>query len=58
VKQMFLSKKTTRHMRWHKEGVCENNKVMVHPFNGEAWKLLDTIDIDFAMDAKNKDEMV
>jgi hypothetical protein len=25
MKRLFLSKKTARHMRWHKEGVCEND---------------------------------
>jgi hypothetical protein len=25
MKWLFLSKKTARHMRWHKEGVCEND---------------------------------
>jgi hypothetical protein len=36
MKQLFLKKKTTRHMRWHKEGVCENNQGMVHLSNSEA----------------------
>jgi hypothetical protein len=26
---LFLSKKTARHMRWHKECVRENDQVMV-----------------------------
>jgi hypothetical protein len=30
MKRLFLSKKTTRHMRWHKEGVRDNDQVMVH----------------------------
>jgi hypothetical protein len=30
MKPLFLSKKTTRHMRWHKEGVRDNDQVMVH----------------------------
>jgi hypothetical protein len=28
LKQLFISKKTARHMRWHKEGICENDGVM------------------------------
>jgi hypothetical protein len=36
MKRLFLSKKTARHMRWHKEGVRENDQVMVDPFDGEA----------------------
>jgi hypothetical protein len=53
IKRLFLSKKTTRHMRWHKEGLCENNQVKVHLSDSEAWKALDDFDVDFAMDARN-----
>jgi hypothetical protein len=41
------------HMRWHKEGERENNNVMVHSSDGEAWKALNNFDPDFARDAKN-----
>jgi hypothetical protein len=51
MKQLFLSKKTARHMRWHKEGVRENDQVTVHPSDSEAWKALD--DFDVAKDARN-----
>jgi hypothetical protein len=51
MKQLFISKKTSRHMRWHKEGVRENDQVMVHPSESEAWKALDDFDPDFARDA-------
>jgi hypothetical protein len=40
-------------MRWHKEGVRENDQVMVHPSDSEAWKALDDFDADFARDARN-----
>jgi hypothetical protein len=53
MKQLFLSKKIARHMRWHKEGVRENDQVMVHPSDGEAWKALDDFDEHFARDARN-----
>jgi hypothetical protein len=36
MKWLLLSKKTARHMRWHKEVVRENYQVMVHPSDGEA----------------------
>jgi hypothetical protein len=39
-------------MRWHKEGICENDGVMGHPSDGEAWKVLDGFDADFASDAR------
>jgi EAL domain-containing protein (putative c-di-GMP-specific phosphodiesterase class I) len=40
-------------MRWHKEGVRENLRVMVHLSDGEAWKALNNFDVDFASDARN-----
>jgi hypothetical protein len=53
MKQLFISKKTARHMKWHKEGVCENDQVMVHTSDSEAWKAPDDFDPDFARDARN-----
>jgi hypothetical protein len=53
LKQLFISKKTTLHMRWHKEGECENNNVMVHLSDGEAWKALNNFGLDFVRDARN-----
>jgi hypothetical protein len=53
MKRLFISKKTARHMRWHKEGVHENSQVMVHPSDSEVWKALDDFDADFARDARN-----
>jgi hypothetical protein len=50
MKWLFLSNKTARHMRWHKEGIHENDQVMVHPSDSEAWKALDDFDVDFARD--------
>jgi hypothetical protein len=44
---------TAMHMRWHKDGECENSNVMLHPSNGEAWKALDNFDPNFARDARN-----
>jgi hypothetical protein len=53
MKWLFLSKKTAKHMRWHKECVRENDQVMVHPSDTEAWKTLDDFDADFVRDARN-----
>jgi hypothetical protein len=52
-KRLFISKRTARHMRWHKEGIRENDGVMGHPSDGEAWKVLDRFDSDIASDARN-----
>jgi hypothetical protein len=53
LKRLFISKRTMRHMRWHKEGIRENDGVMRHPSDGKAWKVLDMFDTDFASDARN-----
>jgi hypothetical protein len=39
-------------MRWHK-GVRENDELMVHPSDGDAWKALDTFDLDLAAEPRN-----
>jgi hypothetical protein len=41
------------HMRCHKKGVCENDELMLHPSDGDAWKGLDTFDPDFATESRN-----
>jgi hypothetical protein len=53
LKRLFIYKKIMRHMRWHKEGIHENDRVMGHPSDGEAWKVLDRFDANFASDARN-----
>jgi hypothetical protein len=40
-------------MRWYKEGVRENELVIVHPSDSEVWKALDDFDADFTRDARN-----
>jgi hypothetical protein len=40
-------------MRWHKEGVRDNDDLIVHPSDGDAWKALDAFDPDFAADLRN-----
>jgi hypothetical protein len=40
-------------MRCHKEGIRENDRVMGHPSDGEAWKVFDMFDADFVRDARN-----
>jgi hypothetical protein len=54
LKRLFISKRTVRHMRWYKEGIHENDEVMGHPSDGEAWKVLDMFDADFASDAHHR----
>jgi hypothetical protein len=40
-------------MRWHKEGVRENDQVMVHSSDSEEWKALANFDADFTRNARN-----
>jgi hypothetical protein len=53
LKWLFISKRTVRHMRWNKEGICKNDGIMVHPSDGEALNMLDRFDADFISDARN-----
>jgi hypothetical protein len=53
LKRLFISKKTVRHMKWHKDDIRENDGVMGHPSDSEAWKVLDRFDANFASDARN-----
>jgi hypothetical protein len=34
LKWLFISKRTVWHMRWQKEGIYENDRVMGHPSDG------------------------
>jgi hypothetical protein len=52
MKRLFLSRKTSRHMRWYKECARENDQVIVHPSDSEAWKTLDDFDANFTKDAR------
>jgi hypothetical protein len=47
VKRLFILKKTTRHMRWTKLGVSENNHMTVHPSNSESWNAVNNFKVDF-----------
>jgi hypothetical protein len=53
LNRLFISKRTARHMRRHKEGIHENDGVMGHPSYGEAWKVIDRFDADFPSDVGN-----
>jgi hypothetical protein len=46
LKRLFIS-------RWHKDGIRENDGVMWHPSDSEAWKVHDRFDADFTSDARN-----
>jgi hypothetical protein len=53
LQRLYLSQKTAKHMRWHKEGIHNNIGCMSHPSDGTAWKALDHYDPSFARDPRN-----
>jgi hypothetical protein len=53
LQRLYLSQKTAKHMRWHKEEICNNTGCMSHPSDGTAWKALDYYDPSFARDPRN-----
>jgi hypothetical protein len=53
LNRLFTSKRIVTHMRWHKEGKHENDGVMEHPSDDEAWMVLNRFDVDFISDARN-----
>ncbi|CAN6578520.1 unnamed protein product [Malus baccata var. baccata] len=52
LQRLYMSMHTATDMRWHKER-RENDDVMRHPADGEAWKEFDRMYPDFATDPRN-----
>jgi hypothetical protein len=52
LKRLFLCDETVQQMRWHKEGIRDNENadIMSHPADAEAWHALDHFDSEFARD--------
>jgi hypothetical protein len=53
LQRLYLSQKTAKHMRWHKEEICNNTGCMSHPSDGTAWKALHHYDPCFARNPWN-----
>jgi hypothetical protein len=55
LKRLYLSEETTKRMRWHKEGKCDNEDpdVISHPTDTEAWEALDRFDLEFVRDPRS-----
>jgi hypothetical protein len=52
LQRLFMSPKTTEHMTWHQaHGTVDG--VMVHPFDGEAWKLFNSVHPHFSAESRN-----
>ena len=50
---MFISKKSSREVQWHKLKRQPVDNELSHPTDGEAWKELDHIHVDFSADPRN-----
>jgi hypothetical protein len=55
LKQLFLSEKTTKQMRWHKEETrgSEDVNIMSHLADADAWHALDHFDSEFSRDPRS-----
>ena len=52
LQRMFISKKSSREVQWHKLKRQPVDNELSHPVDGEAWKEFDRIHLDFAADSK------
>jgi hypothetical protein len=50
---MFISKKQSEEVQWHKLKKKPVDNELSHPADGEVWKDFDDIHKDFAADARN-----
>jgi hypothetical protein len=55
LKWLYLSKGSTRKMRWHKEGKIDSEyfTIMLHLADDEAWQPMDCFDLEFARDSRS-----
>lgn len=47
-----MSLKTTKSMKWHDEGHTKDRKLR-HPTDWLAWKIFDSLHLNFALDPRN-----
>jgi len=53
LQRLFVSKKSSEEVQWHKLKRKPNEKEMTHPADGKAWEDFDKCWPDFAKDARN-----
>jgi hypothetical protein len=55
LKRLYLSKETSKQMRWHKEGKRDSKDpdIISHPANSDAWEDLNRFDPKFAWDPRS-----
>nr|KYP67982.1 hypothetical protein KK1_021599 [Cajanus cajan] len=49
----FMSKNTSKYMRWHVDGVRQDESIMTHPADADAWKKFDHTHPTFAQEPRN-----
>jgi hypothetical protein len=52
LQRLYMTETTSSYMRWHKEELVRDGK-MRHPANSEAWKHVDEMYKEFAIDPRN-----
>ncbi|KAH0696315.1 hypothetical protein KY289_013797 [Solanum tuberosum] len=53
LQRLFMSKKISTDMRWHKEAYLDETNVLRHPVDSEAWKEFDKNHTWFAQEPRN-----
>jgi hypothetical protein len=53
IQRLYMTKESTKHMTWHKNGKRYNLDKMVHASDGEAWKHFDAIYRENVEEARN-----
>jgi len=52
LQRLFMSPQTAKHMTWHQTYDAVDG-VMVHPSDGEAWKLFNSVHPHFSAESRN-----
>jgi hypothetical protein len=52
LQRLFMSPETAKHMTWHQSHDVVDG-VMVHPFDGEAWKYFNSVHSQFSVKSRN-----
>ncbi|XP_027933729.1 uncharacterized protein LOC114189213 [Vigna unguiculata] len=53
LQRLHMSKNTSKYMRWHVDGVRQDESVMTHPSDAEAWKQFNRTHPTFSQDSRN-----
>ncbi|XP_057739900.1 uncharacterized protein LOC130957009 [Arachis stenosperma] len=53
LQRLFMSKTTAQYMKWHVDGVRQDESVITHPADADAWKQFDATHKIFAQESRN-----